>query len=92
MTLAWSGSTYGNFVSIEFRGYNRISIPGTYYVVVRGENAFAGNDNVRFNIKVAIDGPGKSLQDLMNLVGIILISVVGVIWVASFIKKILGGR
>jgi hypothetical protein len=91
-TISWSGSTYGNFVSIEFRGNNRISIPGNYYVVVRGENAFAGNDDVRFNINVAVDGPGKLIQDWSIIIGVVLISIVGLIWVASFIKKTLGGR
>ncbi|MEJ2250688.1 MAG: hypothetical protein P8Y70_16355 [Candidatus Lokiarchaeota archaeon] len=92
LTIAWDGSTYGNYVYIEFRGVNRVSIPGSYYVVVRGQNNFAGNNEVRFNIKISIDGPGNFLQNIMILSGITLISITGLIWAADIIKRNLGER
>ncbi|MBD3196289.1 MAG: hypothetical protein GF317_14620 [Candidatus Lokiarchaeota archaeon] len=92
VTIAWSGSTYGNYVFLEFRGNNLYSIPGEYYVMVRGTNAFGGNENVQFNIVVRVDGPGDMLANLIVIAGILVISIVGLIWLYSIFYNKDGGE
>lgn len=90
--IAWDGSTYGNNVDIEFRGDGRTSIPGVYYVVVRGTNDFVENDEVQFYIKISIDGPGKAIQEVLILIGILMVIIVSLIWIYNSIKGKKGER
>lgn len=87
-----SGGTYGSDVLIDFRGNGMSSIPGDYYVVVEGENSYAGNDEVRFYISISIDGPGERIQNIMMIIGIVIIAVAVLIWIYFMLKPKEGER
>ncbi|MFO7796220.1 MAG: hypothetical protein ACQERB_05565 [Promethearchaeati archaeon] len=87
-----SGGTYGNNVRIEFRGNGISSWPGEYYIVVEGFNSYGENDEVKFDINVAVDGPGDTVQNIMMIIGIIIVAIVAVIWVYSILKPKEGER
>lgn len=90
--------TYDGHYHIEFGGGVTagdliISIPGTYVVVVYGNNdGPAANVDVYFNIIITIDGPGEFLETLFYYIGagILLVAIIFVSF--GYYKKFKGGR
>jgi hypothetical protein len=88
---------YNGYWYIEFAGGTNgdylISIPGSYVVVVYGDNDGPPTDvDVQFNIIVEIDGPGDLLERLFYYIGagVILVAILFVSF--SYYKKFKGGR
>ena len=55
-------------------GDSLISWPGDYYVIVYGINTGPVSDtNVTFDITIKVDGPGEALNNLLILVGALII-------------------
>jgi len=72
----------GIYFYIEFMGdrggvwpeISLISWPGDYYVIVYGTNTGPVSDtNVTFDITIKVDGPGEALNNLLILVGALII-------------------
>jgi hypothetical protein len=68
----------GIYFYIEFMGDrvgdSLISWPGDYYVIVYGTNTGPVSDtNVTFDITIKVDGPGEALNNLLILVGALII-------------------
>ena len=89
--------TYNGYWYIEFAGSTSgdylISIPGSYVVVVYGDNdGPPANLDVRFNIIIKIDGPGDFLERIFYYIGagVILIAILFVSF--GYYKKFKGGR
>jgi hypothetical protein len=89
--------TYNGYWYIEFAGDTNgdylISIPGSYVVVVYGNNdGPAANINVKFNIVIKIDGPGDLLERYFYYIGagVILAAILFVSF--GYYKKFKGGR
>lgn len=99
LSLAYTGT---RTATIEFMGdadtsSNLISIPGIYYVVIQGTNDDPGtswerNQTVKFDITVAVQGPGRTVSAIFVLVGFILILLPLIAYVVEYIKNITGGR
>ncbi|MHA2038202.1 MAG: hypothetical protein ACW98X_17330 [Promethearchaeota archaeon] len=88
---------YNGYWYIEFAGSTNgdylISIPGSYVVVVYGDNdGPAINTDVRFNILIKKDGPGEFLEMLFYYIGagIILAAILYVSF--GYYKQLKGGR
>ena len=89
--------TYNGYWYIEFAGDTSgdylISIPGSYVVVVYGDNdGPPANTDVKFNIVVKIDGPGEFLERLFYYIGAGVILVVILFVSFGYYKKFKGGR
>jgi len=70
-----------------------ISIPGSYVIVVYGENNGPASDTmVSFNLRVKIDGPGEFLEELFYYLGTGVIVVVILFLSYRHYKKLKGGR
>ncbi|MFX1521884.1 MAG: hypothetical protein ACFFCC_00115 [Promethearchaeota archaeon] len=89
--------TYNGYWYIEFAGSTNgdylISIPGTYVVVVYGDNDGPVSIlDVFFNISVDIDGPGETLERVFYYIGagVILIAILFVSF--GYYKSFKGGR
>jgi len=89
--------TYNGYWYIEFAGDTSgdylISIPGSYVVVVYGNNdGPAANTAVSFNIMIKIDGPGDWLARIFYYIGagVLLAAVLFVSF--GYYKKFKGGR
>ena len=70
----------GIYFYIEFMGDrvgdSLISWPGDYYVIVYGINTGPVSDtNVSFDITIKVDGPGETLNNLLILIGALIIVV-----------------
>jgi len=70
----------GIYFYIEFMGDrvgdSLISWPGDYYVIVYGTNTGPVSDtNVTFDITIKVDGPGEALNNLLILIGALIIVV-----------------
>ena len=68
----------GIYFYIEFMGDrvgdSLISWPGDYFVIVYGSNSGPVSDtNVTFDITIKVDGPGEALNNLLILVGALII-------------------
>lgn len=89
--------TYDGHYHIEFGGATSgnliISIPGTYVIVVYGDNDGPAADvNVYFNIVIKIDGPGEFLENLFYYIGTGII-LAAILFISSgYYKKFKGGR
>ncbi len=88
---------YNGYWYIEFAGDTNgdylISIPGSYVVVVYGDNdGPPANINVLFNIAIKIDGPGEMLEKIFYYIGtgVILVAVLFISF--GYYKKFKGGR
>ncbi|MFW9825927.1 MAG: hypothetical protein ACFFE4_23510 [Candidatus Thorarchaeota archaeon] len=88
---------YNGYWYIEFAGSTNgdylISIPGTYVVVVYGNNDGPPSIlDVFFNISVDIDGPGDILERIFYYIGagVILIAILFVSF--GYYKSLKGGR
>jgi hypothetical protein len=81
---------------VEFKGNNRQSVPGTYYVLVYGENTDGfnpNNDEVKFDISVAVDGIGRMLQPGMLIAGVVVLGGLGILLFRENIyRNMKGGR
>ena len=89
--------TYNGYWYIEFAGDTSgdylISIPGSYVVVVYGNNdGPSANTAVSFNIMIKIDGPGDLLARIFYYIGagVLLAAVLFVSF--GYYKKFKGGR
>ena len=89
--------TYNGYWYIEFAGDTSgdylISIPGSYVVVVYGNNdGPSANTAVSFNIMIKIDGPGDLLERIFYYIGagVLLAAVLFVSF--GYYKKFKGGR
>jgi len=89
--------TYNGYWYVEFAGDTSgdylISIPGSYVVVVYGNNdGPAAYTSIRFNIIVKIDGPGELLERIFYYIGagVILVAILFVSF--GYYKKFKGGR
>ena len=89
--------TYNGYWYVEFAGDTSgdylISIPGSYVVVVYGNNdGPAAYTSIRFNIIVKIDGPGELLERIFYYIGagVILAAILFVSF--GYYKKFKGGR
>ena len=96
-----AGSTHGDnslslpsdgiYFYIEFMGDrvgdSLISWPGDYYVVVYGSNSGPPSDtNVSFDITIKVDGPGETLNNLLILVGALILVVYVMAVLVSVLK------
>ncbi|MFX0018821.1 MAG: hypothetical protein ACFFBT_18270 [Promethearchaeota archaeon] len=63
-----------------------ISIPGTYVVIVYGDNAGVETD-VPFNILVKVDGPGAFLSTLFITIGIIVLVCYALFLAYKYLNK-----
>jgi len=89
--------TYNGYWYIEFAGDTTgdflISIPGSYVVVVYGNNdGPAAYTNIRFNIELKIDGSGELLERIFYYIGAGMI-LAAILFVSfGYYKKYKGGR
>ena len=89
--------TYNGYWYIEFAGDTSgdylISIPGSYVVVVYGDNdGPPQNTDVLFNIVIKIDGPGDLLEEIFYYLGAGVIAALVLFISYSYYKKFKGGR
>ncbi|MHA2283184.1 MAG: hypothetical protein ACXAC5_20270 [Promethearchaeota archaeon] len=89
--------TYNGYWYIEFGGDTSgdyvVSIPGSYVVVVYGNNdGPPANTAVSFNIVIKIDGPGDFLERIFYYIGagVLLVAVLFISF--GYYKKFKGGR
>jgi hypothetical protein len=82
--IEFAGDTYNNYL---------ISIPGSYVIVVYGDNNGPPSDTtVRFNLVVTMDGPGDFLEDFFYYIGAGVIGVFILLLSYGYYKKFKGGR
>lgn len=89
--------TYNGYWYIEFAGDTSggylISIPGSYVIVVYGDNDGPPEDtDVSFNIVIKKDGPGDFLEELFYYLGAGVIAALVLFISYSYYKKFKGGR
>ncbi len=89
--------TYNGYWYIEFAGDTNndylISIPGSYVVVVYGDNdGPATNTEVKFNIVIKIDGPGDYLEKIFFYIGAGVILAALLFISFGYYKQFKGGR
>ena len=89
--------TYNGYWYIEFAGDTSgdylISIPGSYVVVVYGDNDGPPADtDVLFNIVIKIDGPGDLLEEIFYYLGAGVIAALFLFISYSYYKKFKRGR
>ncbi|TET58676.1 MAG: hypothetical protein E3J52_07850 [Promethearchaeota archaeon] len=89
--------TYNGYWYIEFAGDTDggylISIPGSYVIVVYGDNDGPPADtDVLFNIVIKKDGPGDFLEELFYYLGAGVIAALVLFISYSYYKKFKGGR
>ncbi len=81
----------GIYFYIEFMGDRTgdslISWPGDYYVIVYGSNSGPSSDTaVTFDISMKVDGPGETLNNLLILVGALILIVYVMAALVSVLK------
>lgn len=81
----------GIYFYIEFMGDrvgdSLISWPGDYYVIVYGSNSGPVSDtNVAFDITIKVDGPGETLNNLLILIGVLILIVYVMAALVSVLK------
>ncbi|UCD02159.1 MAG: hypothetical protein JSV23_03855 [Promethearchaeota archaeon] len=82
--IEFAGDTSGDYL---------ISIPGSYVIVVYGDNNGPPSDTtVSFNLVVKIDGPGDFLEELFYYIGAGVIGLLVLFISYSYYKKFKGGR
>ncbi|MFW9998604.1 MAG: hypothetical protein ACFE9Q_01705 [Candidatus Hodarchaeota archaeon] len=82
--IEFAGDTAGDYL---------ISIPGSYVIVVYGDNNGPPSDTtVRFNLVVTMDGPGEFLEELFYYIGAGVIGVAFLLLFYGYYKKFKGGR
>lgn len=82
--LEFAGGASGDYL---------VSIPGSYVIVVYGENNGPPSDSiVSFNLRVKIDGPGDFLEELFYYIGAGVIVVTFLFISYGYYKKLKGGR
>jgi hypothetical protein len=82
--IEFAGSTSGDYL---------ISIPGSYVIVVYGDNNGPSSDTkVRFNLVVKIDGPGDLLEVLFYYIGAGILGILCLYLAFDYYKKFKGGR
>lgn len=79
--------------NIEFKGSNLASIPGDYVVIVYGTNYTnslpAGQEELRFNIDIKVDGPGHWIARIVSYAGWIFVVVFAAMFVYNAMKRTL---
>jgi hypothetical protein len=91
------GYTQDGYWYIEFAGDTSgdylISIPGSYVIVVYGDNNGPPTDTiVSFNLVIRMDGPGDFLEDFFYYIGGGIIGIVILLLLYGYYKKLKGGR
>ncbi len=82
--LEFAGGTSGDYL---------ISIPGSYVIVVYGDNNGPASDTtVRFNLVIKIDGPGDILEALFYYIGAGILGALCLYIAYDYYKKFKGGR
>ena len=82
--IEFAGDTSGDYL---------ISIPGSYVIVIYGDNNGPLSDTtVRFNLVVIMDGPGEFLEELFYYIGVGVIGVAILLLFYGYYKKFKGGR
>ena len=82
--IEFAGDTSGDYL---------ISIPGSYVIVVYGDNNGPPSDTVvSFNLVIKMDGPGDLLEDLCYYIGGSIIGVAILLIFYTYYKKFKGGR
>ncbi len=81
----------GIYFYIEFMGDrvgdSLISWPGDYYVVVYGTNSGSVSaTDVFFDINIKVDGPGETLNDLLIIVGALILVAYAILALISILK------
>ncbi len=89
--------TYNGYWYIEFGGGTSgdylISIPGSYVVVVYGDNdGPIADTEVKFNIVIKIDGPGDLLEEIFYYLGTGVLVALVLFISYGYYKKFKGGR
>jgi len=90
VTLTEQEEDYIEFAG-DISGDNLISLPGSYTVIVYGDNSGSGTD-VYFNIAVKIDGPGDFLGSLFVTIGIIVIVCYAILVSYKYLNKLRRGE
>ena len=83
LSIVWN-SSITNY-EIEFKGNDWQSLPGDYYVVVYGSNYWG--PPVLFDISITVDGPGRILQEVFIIAGIIILACTALIVLNLYLKK-----
>jgi len=81
----------GNYFYIEFMGHryqdSLISWPGDYYIIVYGTNSGPASVlDVYFDISIKVDGPGETLNNLLVIVGALILVAYAALALISILK------
>ncbi len=81
----------GIYFYIEFMGHrvgdSLISWPGDYYIIVYGTNSGpASETDVYFDISIKTDGPGETLNNILIIVGAIILVAYAALALISILK------
>ncbi|MFX0059004.1 MAG: hypothetical protein ACFE85_17940 [Candidatus Hodarchaeota archaeon] len=90
VSITEQGEVYIEFAG-DRSGFNLISLPGRYVVVVYGVNS-GPDENVTFNIVINIDGPGAFLGGLFLTIGIIVLICYALLLSYNYLNKLRRGR
>ncbi|MFX1494099.1 MAG: hypothetical protein ACFFBZ_07435 [Promethearchaeota archaeon] len=86
IAISNQGEAYLEFTGSATSTPYFISIPGTYVVIVYGDNAV--DTNVYFNLLVKVDGPGAFLSTLFIAIGIIVLLCYALFLAYKYLNKI----
>ncbi|MFX0025542.1 MAG: hypothetical protein ACFE8M_03945 [Candidatus Hermodarchaeota archaeon] len=86
IAISNQGETYLEFTGSATATPYFISIPGTYVVIVYGDNA-GPDPEVYFNILVKVDGPGGFLNTLFITIGIIVLVCYALFLAYKYLNK-----
>ena len=82
--IEFAGGTSGDYL---------ISIPGSYVIVVYGDNNGPADDtSVLFNLVIKTDGPGEFLEELFYYIGAGIFGILVLYIAYDLYKKFKGGR
>ena len=87
ITISNQGETYLEFTGSATATPYFISIPGTYVVIVYGDNTGPETD-VYFNLSVKTDGPGDFLSRLFITIGIVVLVCYALFLAYKYLNKI----
>jgi hypothetical protein len=90
VSITEQGEVYIEFAG-DRSGFNLISLPGRYTVVVYGVNSGTSED-VIFNIVVNVDGPGAFLGGLFLTVGIVVLICYALLISYNYLNNLRRGR
>ncbi len=88
---SYTTSTTNSFAFIDFAGDSGRIAPGTYVLIVYGDNTGVGSTDVKFDLQIT-QGFGLIWGRLVNVVGWVLVIAFGIIALVLYIKKTSEGR